>query len=221
MSPNHHGTPSTHLTLLAGVRGGEEEAWTRFFHRYGHVILQWSGHRGLQQVDSEDILQAFMKDAPRKLATYNREGEDGSVRRFGPWLRTVVGHLVADRQRDQKRKPAGYGEGGDDRMTAFGCLTTEDSAGIADAVAAEHSADVKRVVAAVQERLRGKNSWAVYQARELEGQPVPQVAQAYGISVGAVSVAVNRVNKMLAEEYQKLFPERRHPAPEKPHDVPG
>ena len=220
MLPDKYSTPTTHITLLAGVRGGEEKAWARFFLRYAPVVLRWCAQRGLQASDSEDVLQTLMKDAPRKLATYKREGEDGTVRKFGPWLRAVVGHLVIDHQRYRALRPGDFGPGGDDRMSAFGALTTQDVEDIADVITSQHSGDINRVVEAVKDRLRNKNTWDIYRAKELEGQPVDQVAKAQGITVGAIYVSVNRVNRMLVEEYQKLFPEPTDSKPERSHDLP-
>ncbi len=153
----------------------------------------------MSATDAEDLAQSFMADVPRKLHTYRLVNDDGEPNRFRSWLKAVVERMVIDFRRAIKSRTADHAPGGRgplDRMTA--ALSAAAASEMADELATAFEHDIAAAVEAVKRRVRPE-TWAAYERYELLGEAIEGVARSLGKTVGAVFVAVNRVNRMLAE----------------------
>lgn len=195
MSPTSFGFPSTHVSLLQAVTGSHHEAWQAFFHRYTPVIRRWCRRHGLRPDAADDVSQTLMADMPRKLRTYSRAKANGGSNRFRAWLRAVVRHEVVNHVR-------GAAQCGEPLPTTLAAVDELEYD-----LTAIHEADVRAVVEAVRRKIQ-PDTWTIYEEVHLAGRAAQEAADRHGKSVGAVFVAVNRVNRLLRDEYQALLKSR-------------
>jgi RNA polymerase sigma factor (sigma-70 family) len=195
VSPARLAFPSTHVSLLEAVTASHREAWQAFFHRYAPVIRRWCRRHSLPPHATDDVSQTLMADMPRKLRTYSRAKADGGSNRFRAWLRAVVRHEVVNHVR-------GAAQSCEPLPTNLAAVDE-----LEDDLTAIHRADVRAVVEAVRRKIQ-PDTWTIYEEVHLAGRAAQDVADQHGKSVGAVFVAVNRVNRMLRDEYQALLKSR-------------
>jgi RNA polymerase sigma-70 factor (ECF subfamily) len=90
--------PSTHSSLIAGLRGESPDAWERFNRIYRPWLLDWIKHYlQFQAEDAEDVVQQVMADLHLEFrkqhtgerAAFQHNGRDGA---FRAWLRTITYH---------------------------------------------------------------------------------------------------------------------------------
>jgi RNA polymerase sigma factor (sigma-70 family) len=89
---------TTRVSLIARLQdSGDADAWRRFEHSYGNVILRYACRRGLSLSDAEDVRQIVLLSMFRVLQTFQLSPERG---RFRSYLGRVVGNAI---QRHQSR----------------------------------------------------------------------------------------------------------------------
>lgn len=89
----------TSTTLLARIGNPKDSvAWETFVRLYSPLLFYWAKQRGLQQSDSEDLVQKVLIKVFKKVGTYRR-GEPGS---FRSWLNTVLVHQWIDDLRKKR-----------------------------------------------------------------------------------------------------------------------
>ena len=162
--------PSTHLSLLQALReeGRREDAWAVFQAGYRDVILGWGQSYGLDLHAAEDLTQEILIKLLEALPRYKHDPDRG---RFRSWLKTVVHHVLADRQRRQRRRPEPEGAGGSTALVRLGQLPSPEAV-------EELSATVERRTAAweagVLDRVRARvepATWAAFCGRMIERRP--------------------------------------------------
>jgi len=186
MPPTASSFPSTHPSLLARVQEQQAEAWAVFFRRYQAVILGWCRRKGLSHTDADEVTQAFLVEAPRKLRAYHLVDDDGEPNRFRSWLKTVIERRIADYRRAAVRR---------ERIEA--ALTADAAHEVADELLDALAHEVESVVASVRARVRPV-TWETFERCELLDESPAEVARSLGKTQGAVFVAVHRVHAMLA-----------------------
>jgi RNA polymerase sigma-70 factor (ECF subfamily) len=103
--------PSTHLTLLARLRGSAStEAWATFVDLYTPLIYQFCRSRSLQDADARDVTQQVLAIVHRAIPQFQYDPERG---RFRDWLGTTTLHELARYQRKTRRPGQGVGGGED------------------------------------------------------------------------------------------------------------
>jgi RNA polymerase sigma-70 factor, ECF subfamily len=191
--------PSTHLSLLQalGEEGRREDAWAVFQAAYRDVIIGWGRRYGLDLHAAEDLTQEILLKLLEALPRHEHKPNRG---RFRSWLKTVVRHVLADRQRRQRRRPEPGGVGGSTALERLGDLPGPEAV-------EELSVAVERRTAAweaeVLDRVRARvepASWAAFCQRMIERRPAAEVAAELGLTVGAVYKAADRIKRMVIQE---------------------
>jgi RNA polymerase sigma-70 factor, ECF subfamily len=191
--------PSTHLSLLQalGEEGRREDAWAVFQAAYRDVIIGWGRRYGLDAHAAEDLAQEILLKLLEALPRHEHKPDRG---RFRSWLKTVVRHVLADRQRRQWRQPEPGGVGGSTALERLGDLPSPEAV-------EELSVAVERRTAAweaeVLDRVRARvepASWAAFCQRMIDRRPAAQVAAELGLTVGAVYKAADRIKRMVIQE---------------------
>src|SRR4051794_39670477 len=104
---NEELSSATSLTLLYKVRHKDKDAWNRLVSLYTPLVCFWCKSWNLQQADLEDVVQEVFVTVFRYLATFRRDREGDSFRK---WLKTITRTRLASRV-----TPAGgKGQGGSD-----------------------------------------------------------------------------------------------------------
>jgi RNA polymerase sigma-70 factor (ECF subfamily) len=191
--------PSTHLSLLKalGEEGRREDAWAVFQAGYRDVILGWGQRYGLDLHAAEDLTQEILMKLLEALPRHEHNPDRG---RFRSWLKTVVRHVLADRQRRQRHRLEPRGVGGATALERLGELPSPEAV-------EELSVDVERRAAAweaqVLDRVRARvepRNWTAFCQRMIERRPAADIASELGLSVGAVYKAAERIKRMVIQE---------------------
>ena len=83
----------TSLTLLAGVRAGDPEAWQRLSNLYAPLVYGWARRKGLNEHDAADVVQNVFLAV---FAGLDRFRKDRPTDRFRDWLFIITKRRVAD-----------------------------------------------------------------------------------------------------------------------------
>jgi RNA polymerase sigma-70 factor (ECF subfamily) len=109
--------PTTHASLIAGLRDESPGAWDRFNRLYRPWLLAWTGHHlGFQSEDAEEVVQQVMLDLNLEFRA-QRSGtrpafvHNGRCGAFRSWLRSITRHrALAFLRSGRLRRPVANGE---------------------------------------------------------------------------------------------------------------
>ena len=171
---------TTRESLLLRIHAGEPVAWDEFAARYRPLIAWFAGRAGLTGADTEDVCQEVLLDLFRGQSSFRYDRGRG---RFRDYLYVIT-------QRKTRAALARRGRSG---------VPVED----VDEPAADDpqrelwEAEWRRwVLREALEAVRGEvesSTFRAFEAFELEGQPVEQVAAELGIAPASVYVYKKRV----------------------------
>lgn len=189
--------PTTRPSLLVRLRQTtDQEAWRAFAALYAPVIYGFGRKHGLQDADAADLSQEVLRGVSTAISRLDYDPLRGT---FRAWLFTLARRRLADFLARRERQPQASGD-----RAAQECL---------EAVAAPEEQDhwdrelEQRLFAWAVERVRGEFTEATWQAfwqTAVEGRKPQDVAEALGLSVGAVYIAKSRAQARLKEELAQL-----------------
>lgn len=189
---------ATRASLLVRVRDlGDQAAWCEFVRIYGPLVHAYGLHRGLQDADAADLVQEVIRRAARSVPVFEYDPAQGS---FRGWLYTVTRNELLKLVERNRRGASGSGDTG---MHQF-LQQQVDPAADAGAWDEEHERSLlRRALERVRPEFR-EATWQAFYRTAVDGAPAGEVAQALGISVGAVYIARSRVTARLREEIAAL-----------------
>jgi RNA polymerase sigma factor (sigma-70 family) len=191
--------PTTHPSLLIRLRDqGDERAWAEFTEIYAPLVQQLAQRRGLQDADAQDLFQEVFRAVAKAIERFDPDPARGS---FRGWLSRIAGNLIINLLAAQRRHPRGTGN------TDIQRLLEEQPDLLAQESALFESEYRKRLLAWAAERVRGSFSEAMWQAfwrTGVEGQPVKEVAEALGMSIGTVYQYKSRVVARIRREIDQF-----------------
>ena len=191
--------PTTQPSLLIRLRDqGDERAWAEFTEIYGPLVHQLARRRGLQDADAQDLVQDVFRAVARAIERYDPDPARGS---FRGWLSRIAGNLIINLLAAQRRHPRGTGD------TDMQRLLEEQPDLLAEESALFESEYRKRLLSWAAERVRGSFSEAMWQAfwrTGVEGQPVKEVAESLGMSIGTVYQYKSRVVARIRREIEQF-----------------
>ncbi|HMP78328.1 MAG TPA: sigma-70 family RNA polymerase sigma factor [Pirellulaceae bacterium] len=175
--------PDTRASLLIRLRNPrDEQAWCDFLEIYEPAILEIARRRGLQAADAQDLLQDLLARVVKKMENWDHAPDKGS---FRGWLATVARNLVIDHFRNQAKQPAAL------ETTVIGaCVAHQDEEACFDIA---ERRQLFKVAAQRCQPLFADSTWQAFWRTAVENQPVSEVAQALGLTSGAVYIARSRV----------------------------
>lgn len=194
--------PSTQWSLFDAFETDKSSgtAWNQFQRVYSTPIRQWFLGRQCQSADADDLTQLVMVKLFQNLKSFDRDR--GA---FRPWLRTLLQHALMDHFRDRQRRPANFATGSDTAHELLAALAADEPL---DSLCAEVETCQDRHMTQAMETVRLKTSeqtWKAFEGLFIQNQPASAVAQAVGLSIGAVHQARYRVLGMIGKEYQQLL----------------
>jgi RNA polymerase sigma-70 factor (ECF subfamily) len=125
--------------------------------------------------DAEDVAQEIFLEVVSR-------GPRGQVRNWGAYLRKLTVFRALDRRRQRREEPAFDAD----------CLPSMGASPHDEAVRRELAEHLRDVIAALPER-----EGAVFALRYFERLTNPEIAEALGISPGAVAAAIHKVRAKL------------------------
>jgi RNA polymerase sigma-70 factor (ECF subfamily) len=205
---------STSSSLLERVRGNDAESWRRIVGLYAPLVLLWCRKRGLRDQDAQDVIQEVFTTVAVKIKGFAKDGRPGAFRR---WLYTITSFKVGDNRRRAAREPAA--SGGSSAQARLAQVPVEDFEPDGEEEDVDHSkrypSDMQRerglLVRRALELLRDKfepRTWDVVLSVVVEGRYVKDVAEEFGMKVGAVHKAKSVVLSSLREslrEYEEFL----------------
>jgi RNA polymerase sigma-70 factor, ECF subfamily len=190
---------ATSLTLLERVRANDAEAWTRLVRLYTPLVRYWCGRGGLQDADSDDVVQEVFRAALSGLPAFRRDRPGDT---FRGWLRAITRNMLALQFRHQGRQPPAMG--GSD---AFVRLQEVPDTPI-DLPDEDAQAEVQGLYRRALELVRGEfeeRTWEMFWHTVVDDRAPADVAAQFGVSAVAVRKAKSRVLQRLRAEVGDLI----------------
>jgi RNA polymerase sigma factor (sigma-70 family) len=201
-----HDPPATRHSLIIRLRDpGDEPAWGEFVAIYEPLIYRLARRKGLQDTDANDLCQEVLRAVASAIERW-----DPARGSFRAWLSRITRNLLLN----FLTRPA-------HRRLGSGATSVQEW--LEARVAPDPKASLlfeteyrRRLFEWAAGEVEGEftpKSWAAFRQAAIEGRPPAEVAEALGMSVGAVYVARSRVLARLKVRIEKggdeagLFPD--------------
>ena len=189
-----HEPPATRPSLLLRIRDSrDKDAWRQFVEVYAPLIYRFARRCRLQDADAAEVTQETLKAVARASKRLDYDPGRGS---FRAWLFTVVRSKLANFRARESRP---------DRPTADAELDQLPAPDESEAVwELEYE---RRIFAWAADKVRPDfeaSSWQAFWQAAVEGKSGKEVAEALGLSVGAVYIAKSRILARLKEQIRQL-----------------
>jgi RNA polymerase sigma-70 factor (ECF subfamily) len=186
----------TSSQLLDGVRAEDPDAWQRLVSLYSPLVYSWCRSSGLDAEDAADVLQNVFRAIFTGLPRF-RHDRPGDT--FRGWLRAITGSKINDHFRSKVGEPEA--RGGTEVQQRFMVVATDESK---SSVGSSLFSDlVLRVLNLVRVEFEDR-TWQAFWQTTVEDQSTRDVAQALGISEGAIRQAKYKVLRRLRQELGDL-----------------
>jgi RNA polymerase sigma-70 factor (ECF subfamily) len=172
-------------SLVVAVQAGDTAAYAELFRRHYLSVRRACARRLRDASEADEVAQAAFVRALERI------DRCGGERRFGAWVQVIAQRLCIDTIRARTRTtpredPLAGGE------RELGPNTPEDRA-----IDADRAATLRAALSTLPPRQRD-----VVIARDLEDRRPPEIAAAFGLSVGAVDSLLLRARRRLAGAYR-------------------
>jgi RNA polymerase sigma factor (sigma-70 family) len=180
--------PDTRPSLLVRLCDPRDErAWTEFTAIYSPLIYRLACRKGFQDADAEDLVQEVLRAVASAMDRWDPDPCKGPFRN---WLFRIARNMMLNLVTSQRRHPPGTGS---EKIQWL--LEAQPSPSPADSALfeTEYKRQLFRWAA---ERVSGEfraSTWAAFWETGVEGKKAQAVADALGISIGAVYMARSRV----------------------------
>jgi RNA polymerase sigma-70 factor (ECF subfamily) len=192
-------TPTTRPSLLLRLRHYHDaEAWQQFTALYGPLVFGFARKRGLQEADAVDLTQTVLHSIAKALPEFDYDPNKGL---FRAWLFTVVRRQLRKFREKQACQPQGSGDTQTYARLAEQPTPDAGEEGVWDQ---EYR---QQLFTRAAELVRGEFAdahWRAFWQTAVEGCSATDVAQALGMSVGAVYTAKSRVLDRIRKAIHKL-----------------
>lgn len=195
----------TRATLIDRLKNWQDQAsWQDFFDTYWKLIYGLARKFGLNDEDSQDVVQETMMSVAQQMPNFKYDPKLGS---FKSWLRTLIRWRITDHLR--KRNPAAtvpLDPDSDSHDSSFALreLPDKNSQSIDQLYEQEWQ---KNLLDAAIDKVKRKIDPQKYQVFDFyvnkEWAP-EKVASAFKISVDQVYLAKHRVTEMIKSEVKRL-----------------
>ena len=186
----------TSLTLLAGVRRLDREAWFSLVGLYGPLVYDWCRHQGLQSADAADVVQEVFRTVWQNIAEFRRDRPEDS---FRGWLWKITRSRICDQYRVRAGQPCAMG--GTTANARWLEIAKQEPEDLPES--AVDGGPLRRALEYVRAEFRD-GTWEAFCRAVMTRQPTAEIAADLGISVNAVRKAKSRVLRRLREEFGDL-----------------
>lgn len=178
----------TRPSLLLRIKdAGDQAAWEEFVELYAPLIYRFARRRGLHDADASDVSQQVLQIVSRVGCRLDYDPSRGS---FRGWLLTVTRHVLINALKRKNRQPIATGA-----TSLHERLVDQPAPAPPEEDIWEQEYQRSRLAwAAEQVRPRfEETTWRAFWLTAVEGESPRAVAQALGVSVGAVHIAKSRI----------------------------
>lgn len=195
-------SPKTRLSLVVRLKNAQDdEAWNEFTAIYEPLVLRLLKRNGLQESDARDVGQQVFAAVAKDIEKWCPDDRERSFRR---WLFRIARNRVLKFLAGEKRRPRSAG--GSDAYVALK-HKEDESETIADAFEREYR---QQVLMWAAEQIRDEfreSTWEAFRRSVVEGEPIKEVAQQLGVSVGSVYVSRSRIVARLRKKVSQIIDE--------------
>ncbi|MFN3165502.1 MAG: sigma-70 family RNA polymerase sigma factor [Phycisphaeraceae bacterium] len=187
--------PVTNPSLLVRLRDpADGGAWETFSEIYEPLIFAFCRKRGLQEADARDVTQDTLVSVIRAIQKFEYDPAHG---KFRSWLYRVIRSKLANHFSKSAKQVRGSGQ------TVVNQMLNEQP-GAGEEQAFDREAE-QRVFEWACEKVRPEfedKTWQAFVRVAVKQEKSNAVAEALGMSVGAVYIAKSRVIKRLQATIQ-------------------
>jgi RNA polymerase sigma factor (sigma-70 family) len=191
--------PLTRQSLLVRLHDARDSrAWAQFVDVYAPLVYGFARKHGLQDADAADVTQEVLHAV---AAASSRKAYDPERGSFRGWLFTVVRNKLRNLVTRRPRFGQGSGDSGAQAILEAQPARPEPEASLWDQ---EYE---QRLFAWAAEQVRSgfqDSTWQAFWRTAVEGQGAKPVAEALGMTVGAVYIAKSRVLARLREQIRLI-----------------
>jgi RNA polymerase sigma-70 factor (ECF subfamily) len=185
---------STSLSLVAGLRAQDGDAWRAFVKLYAPLVVRWCRKQGLNDADAADVAQEVFRRVTRDLPRFRNEAASDT---FRGWLYRIAQHQIADyfRRRDRVQ-PA---EGGSDALSWLHRQPERPDAEPDEQEAChEEQFLLQQAVHTIRNGFSDRH-WQIFWRVAVDGNPADAVAAEFEATPAAVGQVKSRVLRRLRE----------------------
>jgi len=190
-------TPQTRSSLLLRIRDPSDgDAWSEFAGIYTPLIHRYCQRRGLQDADAADVAQEVMLAVSGAIGRFELKPIKGS---FRSWLFKITHNTFADFLDRRNRGPQGGGG-----STVRRIVEAQPDPAVDGLWDREYQ---RWMFDWACSQVRGgfeETTWQAFWRTAVDTQRGEEVAQALGISLGAVYIAKSRVLTRLKEKVREV-----------------
>jgi RNA polymerase sigma-70 factor (ECF subfamily) len=191
--------PVTRPSLLVRLRDPKDErAWDEFTAIYSPLIYRLACRKGFQDADAADLVQEVLRAVASAIDRWDPDPARGPFRN---WLFRIARNMMLNLVASQRRHPRGTG-----RDEVRSLLEAQPSPSPEDSALFEMEYK-RQLFRWAAERVRGEfrgTTWAAFWQTGVEGKKGQEVADALGMSIGAVYMARSRVVARLRQELRRV-----------------
>jgi RNA polymerase sigma factor (sigma-70 family) len=191
--------PITRSSLLLRLKDPRDErAWSEFVEIYGPLLHRLARKRGLQEADASDLAQEVYGAVGRAIERGDYDPEKGT---FRGWLFRIARNLMVNLLIREGRHPRGTGD------SEMGALLEARPAPGPEESALIDSEYKLRLLQWATERVRcefSETTWAAFWRAGVEGGRAKDVAEALGMTPGAVYRCKSRVMARIREQIAEV-----------------
>ncbi|MCA9060922.1 MAG: sigma-70 family RNA polymerase sigma factor [Planctomycetaceae bacterium] len=189
--------PQTSETLINGVRNSDDGvSWAEFIRIYEPVVFRMARRRGIQEADTQDIIQHVFLSVFRSLDKWQHR-PDGPP--FRAWLSTIARNAITN---SLVRRSPDRGSGSTSVLERL--TNISDNCDTDAEVARETQQEcVLRAVELIRHEFSDE-VWLSFERTAVAGETVAEVARSQGRTAGSIYVARFRVIARLKEKVQEL-----------------
>jgi RNA polymerase sigma-70 factor (ECF subfamily) len=185
--------PKTRVSLILRLgHAADAEAWQEFVEIYQPLVFRLALKKGLQPADARDLTQEVLLRVAKAVKQWNPNPEQGT---FRGWISRITRNMVIDFFRNRQRLPVTSDE------TSIFKLVHSTPQPSADTGLFDFEQE-RQIFAWAAEKIRpafNTTTWDAFWATAVEQKTPEHVADALGISRGAVYVAKSRVMARLKQ----------------------